>query len=153
RGSSSRASRIRRSSTAFTYGQWLQMNITTSTGLPLKSSRAYVLPSTAGGRKSGHFAPSSGGGVSTAQARGILAQIGVEGRLHGERERGQDCSRPRAIRRDPGQAARDRRAAGGWKPSARGQPSRVRGGHGAVPPRHRDPRRRREEGGDVARRG
>ena len=39
------------------------------------------------------------------------------------------------------------------KPPARRQPARVRGGHGAVPPRHGDPRRRREEGRDAARRG
>src|SRR5215831_18912789 len=53
------------------------MNMTTSAAWPAKSSRAYVLPSTAGRRKSGQGAPSSGGGVSTAMARRILAQIGV----------------------------------------------------------------------------
>src|SRR5678815_1802508 len=124
------------------------MNITTSTGFALKSSRAYVLPSTAGRRKSGQGAPSSGGGVSTAMTRGILSQIGVEGGTDGERN--EERSDARTLRGPPGPTARDRRASGGRQPSARGQPARVRGRHGAMPARDGDPRRRREEGRDAA---
>src|SRR4051812_11868257 len=50
------------------------MNMTTSTGAPAKSPRPYVLPSTAGSRKSGQGAPSFGAVLSTAIARRKIAR-------------------------------------------------------------------------------
>src|SRR4030095_14241779 len=69
RGPYSRPSTMMRSSTACTYGQWLQMNITTSVFASQKSSRATTFPSTDGRRKSGHGVPSGRSRLSVSAMR------------------------------------------------------------------------------------
>src|SRR5438105_5052123 len=58
------ASRMRRSRTAFTYGQWLQMNITSRPLGPRLLFKVQVLPSTPGREKAGAGWPKSQTGVS-----------------------------------------------------------------------------------------
>src|SRR5436309_2512230 len=79
RGPYSRLSETIRSSTAWTYGQWLQMNMTTRTGLSRKSSHAWTLPSTEGSRKSGHGAPSAISQLSVSAMRSQLAPRATRG--------------------------------------------------------------------------
>src|SRR5437870_3223935 len=82
RGAYSRLSARIRSSTACTYGQGLQMNITTRTGLSRKSSREYPLPAAEGSR---HALGVGAGAPEHAQA---LEQLPVVSRSPGVRGRG-----------------------------------------------------------------
>src|SRR5438094_2308115 len=93
----------------------------------------------------------------TRSARGAKVSTrwnagGVPGKTLRDGGRGQERACTGAVRGDPDQAARPRRAARGGEPAARGEPAGVRGGDGALPPRDRHPRRRREEGRAAARR-
>src|SRR5262245_24957865 len=55
----------------FTYGQWLQMNITSNAGESAKSSRPTLRPSGVGRRKSGAGVPSGSIVEFTAAMRGF----------------------------------------------------------------------------------